>query len=463
MFRTGERARMQVNGYALGLIMNMVSTADSPLRVAIATLGCKVNQYESASFLSTFVARGVKIVPFSQQADIYVVNTCAVTNKAGAQSRQTIRRAMKQNPAARLVVTGCYSQVAAAEILALAANPLCVVGNGYKHLLVDFALAPEACDLEMFMTDIGQVREICPLPVDHFASRTRAYVKIQDGCNSFCSYCIVPLSRGRSRSVPPEIALGQIRMFALAGYQEIVVTGINVGRYGQDLRQDISLAEFLEQAAALHPAVRLRLSSLEPTELNERMLDVFRQNGNLLPHFHIPLQSGDSGVLARMNRRYDAALFAQAITRAHEALPQAAIGVDIMVGFPGESAAAFANSYDLLARLPITYLHVFPYSKRPGTLAAKMKAQVPGKVKKERVQRLLALSKQKKSQFYQGFIGETMQVLAENKQKKKGLMRGFSENYIPIFFAAPAAVKNKVVAVRIEAVEGEEAFGVLAD
>ncbi len=439
------------------------AVGEKKIKVAITTLGCKVNQYESASFHSSFVGRGVEIVPFSHKADIYVINTCAVTNKAGAQSRQIIRKALKRNPEARLVVTGCYSQVAAHDILDIAEQPICIVGNAYKHMLVEFALACDYCDLEMFMTDISQVREICHLSVDHFDRRTRAYVKIQDGCNSFCSYCIVPLARGRSRSVPIALALGQVRMFTMAGYREIVVTGIHVGMYGHDLAQPEDLTTFLAQAAALHPETRLRLSSLEPVELNEEMLEVFRAHANLLPHLHIPLQSGDSGVLARMNRRYDAELFRKVITRAHTVLPHAAIGVDIMVGFPGESEEAFMNSYELLESLPITYLHVFPYSRRPGTQAAEMKEQVLGKVKSERVKSLLALSRRKKTEFYQRFIGQTMQVLAENNKNKKGLMRGFSENYIPIFFKAPAKVKNSVVAVRIDRVDGEDVFGTMIE
>lgn len=433
------------------------------LRVAITTLGCKVNQYESASFHSSFVQRGVEIVPFSQPADIYVINTCAVTNKAGAQSRQTIRKALKTNPQARLVVTGCYSQVAANDILDIAEQPICIVGNGYKHLLVDFALACDYCDLEMYMTDIGTVAEICHLPIHSFSGRTRAYVKVQDGCNSFCSYCIVPLARGRSRSEMPEVVLGQIRLFAEAGYKEVVITGIHVGMYGHDLPRPARLATLLAQAAALHPGVRFRLSSLEPVELDEEMLQVFQRHNNLLPHLHIPLQSGDSGVLQRMNRRYDAEQFRQVIEQAHKDLPRAAIGVDVMVGFPGEDEAAFHNSYELLASLPISYLHVFPYSRRPGTRAASLADQVPGQVKTARARKLQELSSKKKKAFYQRFVGQSLSVLAETKNKE-GLMRGYSDNYIPILFKAPATLKNHIVQVRIDRLEGEKVYGsLLAD
>ncbi len=430
------------------------------IKVAITTLGCKVNQYESASFQSAFVARGVEIVPFSQPADIYVINTCAVTNKAGAQSRQTIRRALKKNDTARVVVTGCYSQVAALDILEIVDQPVCIVGNGYKHLLVDFALACDYCDLEMYMADIGKVRECCHLPVTIFPGRTRAYLKIQDGCDNYCSYCIVPLSRGRSRSVLPEIALGQARMFVDSGFREIVVTGIHVGKYGQDLDRPDTLATFLDQVTALNPETRFRLSSLEPNELSAEILELFASRENLMPHFHIPLQSGDDHILQKMNRHYRAEDFREIVTTAHGRQPDAALGVDVLVGFPGEDAQAFQNTYDLLDDLPVTYLHVFPYSRRPGTGAAQRKDQVASAIKDERVGVLRELAARKQQEFYQRFVGTSHKVLAE-KKNKLGLMRGFTENYIPVYFEAPAATANTLVEVRIDRVEADQVFGTL--
>lgn len=432
------------------------------IKVAITSLGCKVNQYEAASFQSSLAARGVELVPFSQPADIYIINTCAVTNKAGAQSRQTIRRALKKNSTARVIVTGCYSQVAALDILEMVDQPVCIVGNGYKHLLVDFALAREYCDVEMYMTDIGTMRDYCHLPVTAFPGRTRAYLKIQDGCDNYCSYCIVPMTRGRSRSELPEIALGQARMFVDNGYQEIVITGIHVGKYGHDLteRPD-TLATFLDQVTALNPATRFRLSSLEPNELSDEILALFAARENLMPHLHIPLQSGDDHILKKMNRHYTAAEFQALVERVHRRLPQAALGIDVLVGFPGEDEQAFQNTYDLLARLPLTYLHVFPYSRRPGTAAAQRHDQVAAQVKEQRVRLLRELSLAKQQAFYQRFVGTTQQVLAENNRNKLGLMHGFTENYIPVYFEAPAALAHTVVAVRIQRVEADLVFGTL--
>ncbi len=440
------------------------------LKVAIATLGCKVNQYESDSFESSFVARGVEVVPFNQKADVYVVNTCAVTNNAGVQSRKAIRKAIKQNPDARIVVTGCYSQVAGLDIVEMMDQPLCLVGNGHKQWLVDYALIPAYCDLEMYMTDIGTIKDCCHLPVipQHkdgeagpyrkLRGRTRAYLKLQDGCNSFCSYCIVPFARGRSRSVVPELAMGQARMFAQAGYLEIVLTGIHVGMYGQDLEADTNLGLFIDQVTAFNPAIRFRLSSLEPNELTDEILALFSAKENLMNHLHIPLQSGDTEILARMGRTYTAEEFEAIILNGHAHIPNAAIGIDVLVGFPGESDEQFQNTYDLLKRLPVTYLHVFPYSLRAGTRAAIMDGQISTQVKNERVKKLRALDLDKKQQFYSRFVGTTHRVLAENKDKE-GLMRGFTENYIPVCFEAPSSVCCTTVDVEIERVDGALVFG----
>ena len=428
-------------------------------KVALATLGCKVNQYESASFASSFKARGAEVVPFTQKADIYVINTCTVTNHGGAQSRKAIRRAIKKNPKARIVVTGCYSQVAGLAIIEMVDQPVCLVGNGHKHCLVDYALTPDYCDLEMYMTDIGTIEDCCHLPVTRFCGRTRAYLKLQDGCNNFCSYCIVPFARGRSRSVLPELALGQARMFVDAGYPEIVLTGIHVGMYGRDLDSNMDLGLFIDQVTALNPEIRFRLSSLEPNELTDEILTLFSTRKNVMNHLHIPLQSGDSEILARMNRTYSAEEFEAIILKASVHLPEAAIGIDVLVGFPGESESQFNHTYELLQRLPVTYFHVFPYSARPGTRAARMPDQVSTQVKKERVKILRDLDLLKKQEFYSRFIGSTHRVLAENRKNKQGLMRGFTENYIPIFFDAPPSVCRSIVNVEIERVDGQNVFG----
>lgn len=436
-----------------------MTEAEEKIKVAIATLGCKVNQYESASFQSGLLERGAEIVPFSHRADVYVINTCAVTAKAGAQSRQMVRRALKTNRRARLVVTGCYAQVASQKIMEIGDFPICIVGNGYKHMLVDIVLAEKHCDLEMHMGDIGARKEICHLPVSRFPGRTRTYLKLQDGCNNFCSYCIVPFARGRSRSLPPEAAFDQIQVFAGQGYREIVLTGIHVGMYGLDLSPATGLLTFLDQASGRFPDMRFRLSSLEPMEVHDDLLSLIRDRANLMPHLHIPLQSGDDTILKEMNRHYRAGDFEKIVYKVKEYLPDAAIGVDVLVGFPGEDEKAFARTLSLMERLPVSYLHVFPFSKRPGTIAATIKKQVPGHDKKARVALLRELSLRKKRVFYQQYLGTNQQVLAENSSNRFRLMRGFTENYIPVLFPAPDSMTNQVLTVRLDRLEEDLVFG----
>jgi len=429
-------------------------------KIAIATLGCKVNQYESASFSSAFTQAGCELVPFSSKADIYVINTCSVTGRAGQQSRQLIRKAMKTNSKAKLVVTGCYAQMDSNHILDIVDTPLCIVGNGNKHLLVETALADSQADLSMLMGNIGLKKEITSLPVKQFPGRTRAYLRIQDGCNNFCSYCIVPYTRGRSRSMSIGKIIEQVTTFAEEGFLEIVITGINVGKYGQDLQEDETIYSLISRLCSDFPSIRFRLSSIELTEVNDHLLSMLTELPNFMPHLHIPLQSGDNKILEKMNRRYTADDFAQTVNKIHKALPHCAIGCDILCGFPGESDQAFQNGLQLVSGLPLTYFHVFPYSKRPGTLAASMNKQVAKHIKDERVKLLRTLSQTKKEEFYQHHIGTTQLVLVERQNKKSKLLQGFTENYLSVQFKGPVKLAGTVVQVKIDRLHEGELFAI---
>lgn len=426
---------------------------------AITTLGCKVNQYESASFATRFEEHGVEIVPFGGPADIYVINSCAVTDKAGAQSRQLIRRALRANPGARVVVTGCYAQVAAQEVLDLTEQPICLVGNENKHMLVEIALARKMCDLEIFVGDIRAKQEICDLPVRRFPGRTRCYLKIQDGCNNFCSYCIVPYARGRVRSLAPELVLAQVANFVHEGYRELVLTGVHVGQYGQDLEPTTSLLDLVRLLASGESGLRYRISSLEPGELSPELLEVMASSPQFMPHFHLPLQSGSPEILARMNRRYTVEQFVQVVERILAVMPEAAIGLDLLTGFPGESEEHFQETLRLIEGLNISYLHVFPFSKRPGTPAATMPDQLPRSVKEERVSRLSALGRDKRIAFYSRQICTAQRVLVEGRKNQFKMLKGFTENYVPVYFEAQANLENEIVDVVIERVEGLNVFG----
>ena len=436
----------------------MVASSPPMKKIAITTLGCKVNQFESAAFVSALDSRaGVELVDFPGRADVYIINTCAVTSRAAAQSRQLIRRALRANPEARLVVTGCYAQIAPLDIIDIGDTPVCIVGNGYKHRLVEVALADTGCDLEMHMGDISRKQEICPLTVTRFGDRTRACLKVQDGCDSFCSYCIVPHARGRSRSLAPEKAVAQAELFAAQGYREMVLTGIHLGHYGRDLAPAASLPGLLASLLDLDLPVRYRLSSLEPTEISDELLRVMAGSAAVMPCLHIPLQSGDDRILKRMNRRYPAATFATVVENCLRHLPDAAIGVDVLVGFPGEDDDAFANTYRLLDGLPVTSLHVFPYSKRPGTPAAAMAGQVAKAVKEERVALLRDLDHKKRVAFALRHLGTVRRVLVE--APRGGRLRGFTENYIPVGFTGDPGLVNQLVDVRLEAIGDGMALG----
>lgn len=433
-------------------------------RIAVSTLGCKVNQFESASFITGFTEQGCEIVPDGEPADIFVINTCAVTARAGQQSRQLIRKIIRKNPEAKLVVTGCYTQMAAEELLDIVdQNPLAVIGNGNKHRLVKTALADKQPDMVMLTGKISEQKEICTLPVRRFSGRTRAYLRIQDGCNNFCTYCIVPYTRGRSRSLPPKQVIEQVRTFSEEGYKEVVVTGINVGKYGLDNSFNTDIYTILEQLCRTFPDIRIRLSSIEPTEVNDRLLDLMTNYDNFMPHLHIPLQSGDDGVLARMNRRYTTETIVHVMGKINAALPNAAIGCDILGGFPGEDDLAAENTFRLISGLPISYLHVFPYSRRPGTLAAEFKNQIPGPVKDERVSRLRTLDKEKRQKFYQKNTGKTFNVLAERKNQKTGLLQGFTENYIPVQFKGDEQCIRTVVQLSLNSINDGQPMGILQD
>ncbi len=381
-----------------------------------------------------------------------VINTCTVTGKAGAQSRQELRKALRNHPQAKIIITGCYSQMASDEILAmkeLQNRSISIVGNGDKHLLVDLALQ-DSEQPTISKADISTTSKISPLPVSRFGSRTRAYLRIQDGCNSYCSYCVVPYTRGPSRSLAIEEVLKQAKTFSELGYREIVVTGIHVGYYGADLADNVDISSIMEMLCSATPDIRYRLSSIEPLETSTKLLDVMRENHNFMPHLHIPLQSGNDEILLRMNRRYTTSQFREKLEFCREKMQDIAIGIDILAGFPGETNDQFEQSFEFVKSLDFTYLHVFPYSIRPGTPAAQFGGQVEKTEKNIRVKKLRGLGEEKKKSFYHRFIGSTRPTLVENKRSKTGLLKGFTDNYIPVSFAGSDALKKSIVRINLE-------------
>jgi threonylcarbamoyladenosine tRNA methylthiotransferase MtaB len=446
----------------------MKTNKENQKTVAVATLGCKVNQCESAAFQSRFEEQGFTVTPIDTPADIYVINTCAVTAKAAAQSRQLIRRVQRTNPGARIVVTGCYAQIAPEKIREIETAPVAIVGNANKHQIFEAAVSTavprqslQQSQVGAYFNDIAGQHEISELPVKRFSGRTRAFLKVQDGCNNFCSYCIVPHARGRSRSLAGDMVLNQARLYEQEGHREIVLTGIHVGHYGLDLEPASSLLGLLQKLSAATPEIRYRLSSLEPTEISLELLEFMAAADNFMPHLHIPLQSGSNAILEKMHRKYTAEQFIEKVHRCNEILPTAAIGIDVLVGFPGETEENFMQTYELVANLPVTYLHVFPYSKRPGTPAAKMTRQVATERKEERVAVLRKLDHKKRTAFYGSRIGAVHAVLIEAARGADGLAKGFTDNYIPVHFKAKPDDANRIVPVKLDSLQERFVLGTL--
>ncbi len=431
------------------------------LTVAVETLGCKVNQYETSFFLGVLQRAGYRIVPFRERADIYIVHSCAVTAKAGFQTRQLLRRARRINPGALIVAAGCYAQLEADRIAGemLATH---ILGNPGKFDLLGWLNRPGSFERPCLAID-GAPRsraefEILPISRMH-TGRTRAMLKIQDGCNSFCSYCVVPHVRGRSRSLPLSLVLAQLEELAGAGYLEIVLSGIHLGQWGKDLDQGLGLSHLLEKIGSSRHPPRLRLSSLEPQEFNSGLLGMISSAPWICRHFHIPLQSADPEILERMRRPYNPQYYAELIARIHAAFPDAAIGADVLTGFPGESEKQFENTFEFIERLPLSYLHVFPFSPRPGTPAATFCGQVQGAEIKRRAGILRALGRRKKRDFREKFIGQYLEALVET-EVQPCLFEGLSSNYIKVIFPAHESIgRGELVRVKATGLRGEDLEG----
>jgi threonylcarbamoyladenosine tRNA methylthiotransferase MtaB len=432
-----------------------------PLKVALTALGCKVNQTDAQSLAADLEAEGHRIVSYRQMADVYILYTCTVTQRSDYQSRQMIRRALQKNPQGQVVVTGCYAQTQP-EALRVIPGIDSIVGVGQQGKILDLLGRKErTAAARLIHSPIEEEILFRERSVPSWGHRHRAFLKIQDGCNSFCSYCIVPFSRGRNRSLPLDRILSKTEELRKRGFQEIVLTGIHLGTYGEDLRPRRSLRDLLEALEAKHPKMRLRLSSIEPGELDPPLIDFLSRSQTVCPHLHIPLQSGDDGVLRAMNRSYSASFYEDLVHRLVRAIPGLAIGADVIGGFPGEDEGAFQNTVRLIERLPIAYLHVFPFSKRPGTQAAVHPGQVPSSMIKERCRILRELSWKKRRAFYSCHLGQTVKVFIEGKDREEGFLRGYSDNYIPVRIPrTDDHLLHQICDVQLTEVQGDRVLGI---
>ena len=420
--------------------------------VAFHTLGCKVNHYETEAIWQLFKEQGYVRNEFEQQADVYVINTCTVTNTGDKKSRQIIRRAVRQNPDAVICVTGCYAQTSPAEIMAIPGVDI-VVGTQDRHKMLGL--------IDQYREErqpINAVRNIMKnrvyeeLDVPAFTDRTRASLKIQEGCNNFCTFCIIPWARGLMRSRDPQEVIRQAQQLVDAGYLEIVLTGIHTGGYGQDFK-DYNLAQLLRDLESQVKGLkRLRISSIEASQLTDEVIDVLQNSNIVVNHLHIPIQSGSDTVLKRMRRKYTMDFFSERLRKLEAALPDLAVTSDVIVGFPGETEEEFMETYNFIRDHKFSELHVFPFSKRTGTPAARMEDQVDEEIKNERVHRLIALNDQLAKEYASRFEGEVLEVIPEERFKdsdNENLYVGYTANYLKVVFEATEDMVGKLVKVKI--------------
>ena len=411
------------------------------------TLGCKVNQFETETMEGLFRARGYDVVPFEERADVYVVNTCSVTHLSDRKSRQLIRRAARTNPSACIAVTGCYAQVAPEEIRALDGVRV-VIGTKERARIVDYVEASLRADTGVAgtITDIMQARVFEDIPLHAMPHRTRAFLKIEDGCQNFCTFCIIPYARGPVKSRELSAVAREMRLLVDAGFHEVVLTGIHLGAYGIDLAERPTLADACRTALAEEGLRRLRLGSLESVELSADLLALMRTEPRFAAHLHLPLQAGSDAVLRAMNRHYDTAAFAALLADVRAAVPGVAISTDIIVGFPGETEEDFAAGMDFVRAMGFARMHVFPYSARRGTPAARRTDQVPPMVRKERAARMQALAEELAEAYHRSMLGSAVEVLFETCAD--GVSDGLTETYVRVYTDAPVT-RGDIVLVRL--------------
>lgn len=418
--------------------------------VAFHTLGCKVNHYETESIWQLFQQAGYEKTDFEQNSDVYIINTCTVTNTGDKKSRQVIRRAIRKNPDAVVCVTGCYAQTSPAEVMAIPGVDI-VVGTQDRHKLLPF--------IEEFQKErepinavgnIMKARVYEELDVPSFTDRTRASLKIQEGCNNFCTFCIIPWARGLMRSRKPEDVLQQATQLVEAGYKEIVLTGIHTGGYGEDMK-DTSLASLLAELEKVTGLKRIRISSIEASQITDDVIDVIDRSEKVVRHLHVPLQSGSNTVLKRMRRKYTTSFYKERVNRLKKALPGLAVTSDVIVGFPGETNEEFQETFDFIREIGFSELHVFPFSKRTGTPAARMEDQVEDQLKNDRVHKLIELSNQQAKEYASLFEEDILEMIPEEEDPDNSeYLIGYTDNYMKVKVPLGKVMIGEIVQVKID-------------
>ena len=422
------------------------------MQIAFYTLGCKVNQYETQAMEQLALQRGHSLVPFEGPADVYVINTCSVTAVSDKKSRQMIRRARKQAPDSVVAVCGCYPQTHPGEVEKLGVDLISGTGDrtGFVELLERTWKERQSLTV---VDDVFQRRVFEPLPAGGLEGRTRAMLKMEDGCVNFCSYCIIPYARGRIRSLPVEDCVRQARELVEQGYQEIVLTGIEISSWGQDLEGEETLIDAVEAICRALPGhIRVRLGSLEPRTITKDFCRRCAALENLCPHFHLSMQSGCDSVLARMNRKYDSARYYESVQLLREVYDRPGITTDLIVGFPGETEEEFSQTLDFIQKCGFSAMHIFPYSRRPGTPAAKMPGQVPNAEKEARCRRAAQVAQKMEEDYLDSFLGQEVPVLFE--EEREGFWRGHTTRYVQVAAQSGEDLHNRLCTVRLIRREG---------
>ena len=427
------------------------------MKVAFSTLGCRVNVYESEAMAEKFIREGYEVVDASEAADVYVINTCTVTNMGDKKSRQIISRARRLNENATVAVVGCYSQIAPKEVSEIPGVDV-VLGTRNKGDVVYYVnKARDEGKSQVHVEGVLKNKKFEELNIEEYQDKTRAFLKIQDGCNRFCTYCIIPYSRGSVCSKDPKKVLEEVNKLAEHGFKEIILSGIHTASYGLDLDGSVNLIDIIEEIEKVEGIERIRIGSIEPAFFTPEVIEKIKKFKKLCPHFHLSLQSGCDATLKRMNRRYTAKEYADSVNLLRETMPDVSITTDVIVGFPGETEEEFNETYEFLKNIKLTKTHVFKYSPRKGTKAADMQDQLDGSIKEKRSKLLIELSNKNEKEFIEKFIGKEMDALIEAEVKgKDGIYEGYTRNYIKVQVPCTCAdVTGKIVDIEITEAENE--------
>ena len=431
------------------------------MKVAFSTLGCRVNQYESEAMAEKFIREGYEVVDFSEIADVYVINTCTVTNMGDKKSRQIISKARRLNNNAIIAVVGCYSQMAPKEVSEIEGVDV-VLGTRNKGDVVYYVnKARDEEKVQVHVEGVLKNKKFEDLNIEEYQDKTRAFLKIQDGCNRFCTYCAIPYARGSVCSKEPRKVIDEVKKLASHGFKEVILSGIHTASYGLDLDGNITLIDLIEDIEKIHGIERVRIGSIEPAFFTNEVIEKIKGFKKLCPHFHLSLQSGCNTVLKRMNRRYSAEEYEHIVNILRDNIKDVSISTDVIVGFPGETEEEFNETYEFLKRIKLTKTHIFKYSPRKGTRAAEMKGQLDGKIKEERSKALIALNDINEENFIKKYINKNVKVLLEQEVKgKENIFEGYTENYIKVQVEKPENIKSgDIIECRIEKAHKDFAEG----